>query len=166
MAVSKRTSCLRRFCRFFCSSHSNRITWSPSRQHMDLSHTCQYICTYISPRQYEQGNGLANSRFHTLLFGINRLRSDELLHCILMLLGARTGRSHQALGERDCPHRFRSRGYPQLREKWIEDRNPFDQLLGVKTGDAVVTLPRQPQRIPNRVEQCPLMVRSQNSIPV
>src|SRR6266404_501307 len=25
-------------------------------------------------------NGLANSRFHTLLFGINRLRSDELLH--------------------------------------------------------------------------------------
>jgi hypothetical protein len=26
-------------------------------------------------------NGLANSRFHTLLFGINRLRSDELLHC-------------------------------------------------------------------------------------
>src|SRR5258708_6121497 len=22
-----------------------------------------------------------NSRFHTLLFGINRLRSDELLHC-------------------------------------------------------------------------------------
>src|SRR5580704_12120080 len=26
-------------------------------------------------------NGLANSRFHTLLFGINRLRSDELPHC-------------------------------------------------------------------------------------
>src|SRR5260370_41246878 len=29
-------------------------------------------------------NGLANSRFHTLLFGINRLRSDELLHCRAM----------------------------------------------------------------------------------
>jgi transposase InsO family protein len=28
MAVSKRTSCLRRFCRFFCSSHSNRIAGS------------------------------------------------------------------------------------------------------------------------------------------
>src|SRR5438445_1515152 len=26
-------------------------------------------------------NGLANSRFHTLLFGINRLRSEEILHC-------------------------------------------------------------------------------------
>src|SRR6266850_5705368 len=26
-------------------------------------------------------NGLANSRFHTLLFGINSLRSDELPHC-------------------------------------------------------------------------------------
>src|SRR5882724_3028257 len=26
-------------------------------------------------------NGLANSRFHTLLFGINRLRSGELPHC-------------------------------------------------------------------------------------
>jgi hypothetical protein len=26
-------------------------------------------------------NGLASSRFHTLLIGINRLRSDELLHC-------------------------------------------------------------------------------------
>jgi hypothetical protein len=26
-------------------------------------------------------NGLANSRFHTLLFGINRLRSDEMPHC-------------------------------------------------------------------------------------
>ena len=26
-------------------------------------------------------NGLANSRFHTLLFGINRLRSDELPYC-------------------------------------------------------------------------------------
>ena len=26
-------------------------------------------------------NGLANSRFYTLVFGINRLRSDELPHC-------------------------------------------------------------------------------------
>jgi len=26
-------------------------------------------------------NGLANSRFYTLLFGINRLRSDEVPHC-------------------------------------------------------------------------------------
>src|SRR5258708_4511039 len=26
-------------------------------------------------------NGLANSRFHTLLFGINRLRWDKLPHC-------------------------------------------------------------------------------------
>jgi hypothetical protein len=26
-------------------------------------------------------NGLANSRFHTLLFGINKLRSDGLPHC-------------------------------------------------------------------------------------
>jgi len=30
---------------------------------------------------FSQYNGLANSRFHTLLFGINRLRSDELPHC-------------------------------------------------------------------------------------
>jgi hypothetical protein len=36
-------------------------------------------------RKFESGfsteNGLANSRFHMLLFGINRLRSDELPHC-------------------------------------------------------------------------------------
>src|SRR6202790_3179500 len=32
-------------------------------------------------RSFGPYNGLANSRFHTLLFGINRLRSDELLHC-------------------------------------------------------------------------------------
>jgi hypothetical protein len=30
---------------------------------------------------FVRGYGLANSRFHTLLFGINRLRSDELPHC-------------------------------------------------------------------------------------
>src|ERR1700758_2260931 len=30
--------------------------------------------------EFSTENGLANSRFHTLLFGINRLRSDELLH--------------------------------------------------------------------------------------
>jgi len=33
-------------------------------------------------------------------------------------------------------------------------------------GRMVVTLPRQPQRISNRVEQCPPIVCSQNSIPV
>ena len=32
-------------------------------------------------RSFGPYNGLANSRFHTLLFGINRLRSDELPHC-------------------------------------------------------------------------------------
>src|ERR1700676_174085 len=32
-------------------------------------------------RSFGPYNGLANSRFHTLLFGINRLRSDALLHC-------------------------------------------------------------------------------------
>src|SRR6266850_3407161 len=32
-------------------------------------------------RSFSPYNGLANSRFHTLLFGINRLRSDELPHC-------------------------------------------------------------------------------------
>src|ERR1700756_1111405 len=31
--------------------------------------------------EFSTENGLANSRFHTLLFGINRLRSDELPHC-------------------------------------------------------------------------------------
>src|SRR5258708_31312713 len=36
----------------------------------------------VSPvHQLNPYNGLANSRFHTLLFGINRLRSDELPHC-------------------------------------------------------------------------------------
>jgi hypothetical protein len=28
----------------------------------------------------DRGGGFPNSRFHALLFGINRLRSDELLH--------------------------------------------------------------------------------------
>jgi hypothetical protein len=32
-------------------------------------------------RSFGPYNGLANSRFHTLLFGIKRLRSDELAHC-------------------------------------------------------------------------------------
>src|ERR1700745_188893 len=32
-------------------------------------------------RSFGPYNGLANSRFHTLLFGINSLRSDELPHC-------------------------------------------------------------------------------------
>jgi len=64
MAVSKRTSCLRRFCRFFCSSHSNRITWPPPRQHMGFSYTCQYICTYIAP-QYEP-EPASNCDFHHL----------------------------------------------------------------------------------------------------
>jgi hypothetical protein len=36
----------------------------------------------VSPvHQLNPYNGLANSRFHTLLFEINRLRSDELPHC-------------------------------------------------------------------------------------
>src|SRR6266446_6085129 len=30
---------------------------------------------------FHRYNGLANSRFHTLLFGINMLRSDKLPHC-------------------------------------------------------------------------------------
>jgi hypothetical protein len=34
-------------------------------------------------------NGLANSRFHTLVFGINRLRSDELPHCWVKSRGSR-----------------------------------------------------------------------------
>jgi hypothetical protein len=32
-------------------------------------------------RSFGPYNGLANSRFHTLLFGINRLRSEELPYC-------------------------------------------------------------------------------------
>jgi hypothetical protein len=55
---------LPKVCRFFCSSHSNRITWSPPRQHMASSYTCQYICTYIAP-QYEPGP--ASSRNRALL---------------------------------------------------------------------------------------------------
>ena len=31
--------------------------------------------------EFSTENGLANSRFHTLLFGVNRLRSDEMPHC-------------------------------------------------------------------------------------
>jgi hypothetical protein len=34
-----------------------------------------------SPLFVLAAHGLANSRFHTLLFGINRLRSDEVPHC-------------------------------------------------------------------------------------
>ena len=32
-------------------------------------------------RSFGPYNGIANSRFHTLLFGVNRLRSAELPHC-------------------------------------------------------------------------------------
>jgi hypothetical protein len=34
-----------------------------------------------APKQWLSYNGLANSRFHTLLFGINRLRSDTIFTC-------------------------------------------------------------------------------------
>src|SRR5216684_147200 len=40
------------------------------------------LCVGVPPvRHLNSYNGLANSRFHTLLFGISMLRSDKLPHC-------------------------------------------------------------------------------------
>ena len=45
-AVSKRTSCLRRFSRFLFSSHSKRMAGSQQKHCTQLDCRCQYICTY------------------------------------------------------------------------------------------------------------------------
>ena len=45
-AVSKRTSCLRRFGRFLVSSHSKRMAGSQQKHYTQLDCRCQYICTY------------------------------------------------------------------------------------------------------------------------
>ena len=49
---------------------------APTPQMVGTEHT--QVCYWLSPCG---DKGLANSRFHTLLFGINSFRSDELPHC-------------------------------------------------------------------------------------
>jgi len=45
-----------------------------------LRGTFRIVTTRKFKPEFSTENGLANSRFHTLLFGINRLRSDTIPH--------------------------------------------------------------------------------------
>src|SRR5258705_263609 len=95
-------SCCRRKSRAKCTTQASGSAWHEFGQkamRVIISKRCAAKRSRQSPnfnRRYDghgaqtvvtrsalsvRWGGFPNSRFHTLLFGINRLRSDELLHC-------------------------------------------------------------------------------------